>query len=232
MLTKRLSSERGTGDHGWLHSRHSFSFAEYFDPAHMGFRGLRVINEDLIKGGNGFGMHGHRNMEIISYLVKGRLAHRDSAGHEAAIGPGEVQYMSAGSGIRHSEFNASETDIAHLLQIWIEPNELGADPAYQDRDFTEALESGELTLLASPDGREGSIAIRADALVHAAQAKAGKTFVYKLGNGRGAWVQLIKGDLDVNGVKLAEGDALAAEDEAELTLHTGGGAEFLLFDLG
>lgn len=232
MLTLRNADERGQGNHGWLTSRHTFSFANYIDPAHRGFRNLRVINEDRVEGGAGFGTHGHENMEIFSWVVSGGLTHRDSMGHEKTVQPGGLQYMSAGSGVHHSEYNASQTEPVHFLQVWIIPNERNADPRYEDKDFTAALAEGGLVLVASRDGRDGSIAMRADADVYTARPTAGTELRHDLDPGHAAWIQVVTGTIDVNGTRLAQGDGLAVEDETGITLRAESNAEFLLFDLG
>ncbi|CAN5455949.1 pirin family protein [soil metagenome] len=232
MLTIRRSEDRGRAEHGWLHSNFSFSFADYFDPKHMGFRALRVINDDIIDGGGGFGMHPHANMEIMSYVTAGALSHEDSMGNKGTIKPGQIQYMSAGKGVRHSEFNGSATEPAHLLQIWIVPDEKGTTPAYADKDVSAELATGGLTLLASRDGRDGSFATHADANVFAAKPKAGAApFVYTPADGRALWIHVVKGPLDVNGTSLADGDGLAVEDEKQVTIAAKDGGEFLMFDL-
>ncbi|MEQ8820479.1 MAG: pirin family protein [Sumerlaeia bacterium] len=231
MLTLRKSAERGAGNHGWLQSHHTFSFAGYFDPKHMNFRSLRVINEDHIQQGRGFGLHPHDNMEILTYVVRGHLAHKDTAGHEAVVGRGGVQFMSAGSGIAHSEYNASRTDPVHLLQIWILPAEQDTEPRYQDRTFDETLDGGGLVPLASPDGRGGSIRIGQDVVLSAARPAAGAEFEVPLAPGRAAWIQVISGCLTVHGQSLAAGDALAVEDEAVVRMVAETAGEFLLFDL-
>lgn len=231
MMQVRKAGERGQGEHGWLHARHSFSFGSYYDANRMGFRSLRVINEDRVEGGTGFGMHGHQNMEIFTHILSGSLRHRDSMGHEAAIVPGQIQYMSAGSGVRHSEFNGSPSEEVHLMQVWIEPNRTGTEPRYEDRDFSEALASGNLVLVASPDGAERSFAIHAGARVYAARPEAGNELRHKLEPGRGAYVQVARGRVEVNGHTLEAGDALVAEDERELAIRAVTAGEFLLFDL-
>lgn len=231
MLTLRPSNERGYADHGWLKSNHSFSFASYIDPRHRGFRSLRVINDDVIAGGGGFPTHPHDNMEIFSYAVEGRLSHKDSHGHQATIGRGEVQFMSAGSGIAHSEFNASESEPMRLLQIWLFPTERNTEPRYEDRDFTEALDSGKLVLLLDSQGRDGSIRIGTDARIYGARPKAGTEYDVALEADRGAWLQVVNGELDVNGHALKKGDGLAAEEEDSLRIKATADAEFILFDL-
>jgi redox-sensitive bicupin YhaK (pirin superfamily) len=228
----RQSKERGHANHGWLDSYHTFSFADYYDPAHMGFRSLRVINEDFIAGGTGFSTHGHRDMEIVSYMVACALEHKDTMGNSSVIKPGEVQYMSAGSGVRHSEFNHYKDRTSHLIQIWIMPSENDAEPRYGQKNFNDKLDSGELTLVVSPDGQEGSIAVRQDAYLYAARTTQQKEFKLKtLGGDRGFWVQVVKGQIEVNGNRLLAGDAVSAESIDELNIKSNAGAEFLVFDL-
>jgi hypothetical protein len=231
MITIRRSDERGHFDHGWLDTRHTFSFAGYRDPAYMGFRSLRVINEDRVRPGAGFGAHGHDNMEIITYLVDGGLAHRDSAGHEAVIRPGDVQVMSAGSGIEHSEYNASPDDAAHLLQIWIRPDRRDVEPAYADRTFAPSSGDEGLRLLASRGGRGDSLPLHQDADVYRALLAAGSDAELELRDGRAAWVQVVAGELAVNGQSLAAGDGAAIEGEPALHLAARTDIEALLFDL-
>ena len=231
MLTLRRSEDRGYADHGWLKSHHSFSFAEYHDPAHMGFGNLRVINEDRIAPGTGFGVHGHRDMEIVSYVLDGALAHKDSMGNGAAIVPGEVQRMSAGSGVRHSEFNHAPNDTTHFLQIWIEPNQRGIEPSYEQKGFAEADKRGRLRLVASPDGQDGSVTIHADAAMYAGLFDGAETARLALDPQRKAYVHLVRGELEVNGQRLAGGDAAVLGGETSLTLEKGKDAEVLVFDL-
>jgi redox-sensitive bicupin YhaK (pirin superfamily) len=226
----RRSAERGHANHGWLDSFHSFSFAGYHDPRHMGFGALRVINEDRIKPGTGFGTHGHRDMEIITYVLEGALAHKDSMGNGSAILPGEVQYMSAGSGVRHSEFNHEPDGETHLLQIWIEPNVEGATPAYDQKAFPAAEKRGRLRPLVTPDGREGSVKMRQDATLYAALIDGTERAVHALDKGRRAYVHVVRGSLSVNGQALHAGDALKT-DAAQIVLEQGSNAEVLLFDL-
>lgn len=231
MFKIRRSHERGSGDHGWLRSKHSFSFANYYDPKNMGFRDLRVINEDYIKGGMGFGAHPHRDMEIITYVVKGALEHQDSMGNRSTILPGEVQHMSAASGVVHSEYNKLPEDEVHLLQIWIMPNRNGGEPGYGQKSFETELNTGRLVVVASPDGREGSIPIRQDAQLMVARPKAGASYEWKVPAGRAAWVQVIKGELSIGGETLNPGDALSTETAETLTISAKTASEFLLFDL-
>jgi hypothetical protein len=231
MLTLRRSQDRGHANHGWLDSCHSFSFADYYDPAHMGFGPLRVINEDRVQPGMGFGTHGHRDMEIISYVLEGALEHKDSMGNGSVIRPGNVQRMSAGTGVRHSEYNPSATDPVHFLQIWIEPARRGVVPGYEEKHFDTDSKRGRLRLIASPDGREGSVTIHQDALVYASLLDGAEPVAHALAPGRKAYVHVARGEISVNGEPLRAGDALKAADEAEIRLAGGRGAEVLLFDL-
>lgn len=230
--TLRPSADRGLGFHGWLKSRHTFSFANYHDPKQMGFRSLRVINEDQIDGGTGFGAHPHRDMEIISYVVKGALVHKDSMGTEAVIRPGEVQRMSAGSGIIHSEKNFSATDETHFFQIWIVPKKAGGQPSYGQKSFEKKLASQKLVLTISEDGRDGSIGIKQDADLYVSRLKPKENVDFVLREKRGAWVQVVNGQLKVNGQVLSSGDGLSIEGAQTLNFEAAGDAtEFLLFDL-
>ena len=231
MLTLRKSQERGYADHGWLKSVHSFSFAGYYDPRHMGFGNLRVINEDRIAPGTGFGSHGHRDMEIISYVMEGGLSHKDSMGNEQTIVPGEVQRMSAGSGVVHSEHNHAKGDSTHFLQIWLLPAETGVKPGYDQKAFPEADKRGRLRLVASPDGAEGSVAMNANARLFAGLFNGDEAADVALPAGRKTYVHLVSGELDVNGKHLTAGDAALIEDEARLALTHGKNAEVLVFDL-
>jgi redox-sensitive bicupin YhaK (pirin superfamily) len=231
MLTIRPAGERGHAEHGWLESWHSFAFADYFDPAHLGFSALRVINEDFVQPGQGFGTHPHRDMEILTWVLEGALQHQDSMGNGSVIRPGEIQYMSAGTGVTHSEFNASPSERVHLLQIWILPSVGGAPPRYGQKSFAAALAKGDLVPLATPDGQNGSIAIRQDARVLAARADGDRELVHALVPGRKAWIQVARGSLRVNDLALAAGDGLAAEGERKLSVQVADGAELLLFDL-
>jgi redox-sensitive bicupin YhaK (pirin superfamily) len=233
MIRIRPSEARGHANHGWLDTYHTFSFANYYDPKHMGFRDLRVINEDWISPGKGFGAHPHNDMEIITYIVDGELSHRDSTGHEATIGKDDVQRMSAGTGVVHSENNNSTAPV-HLLQIWIMPEADDLPASYEDRTFLRAEKQNRLQLIASHDGREGSTRINQDASVFASLLDSGKTLELDLQPGRYAWVQLVKGELDVNGTRLKMGDGAAISNETKLTLASASGngaAEFLVFDL-
>ena len=231
MITIRKSQDRGYADHGWLKSFHSFSFAGYHDPAHMGWGNLRVINEDRIAPGTGFGTHGHRDMEIISYVLEGELAHQDSMGNVVAIPPGDVQRMSAGRGVMHSEFNHAPHDTTHFLQIWIEPALRGIDPGYEQKHFDAAGKRGQLRLLASPDGRDGSVTIHADAALYAGLFDGGETAQLALDPQRLAYVHVARGSVRVNGTPLQAGDAARLDGESRLQLDGGQGAEVLVFDL-
>lgn len=230
MLKIRKSAERGLANHGWLKSLHTFSFADYYDPAHMGFRSLRVINEDRIEGGSGFGMHGHRDMEIISYVVKGALEHRDSKGNVAVIRPGEVQRMSAGGGVMHSEYNKVSEE-THFFQIWITPDRAGTEFGYGQKSYEEELNSQDLVLVVSKTGRNGSISINQDADLYASRLAAGKTVHFEIHPGRHVWLQTIKGKLNINGTELQTGDAASTRDDRELKIVASADAEFLIFDL-
>jgi redox-sensitive bicupin YhaK (pirin superfamily) len=231
MLQIRRSSARGHADHGWLDSFHSFSFADYYDPAWMGWGNLRVINEDRIAPGTGFGTHGHRDMEIISYVLAGELAHKDSMGNVKGIPPGDVQRMSAGTGVRHSEFNHAPNATTHFLQIWIQPSVTGIPPSYEQTSFAEADKRDRLRLVASPDGRDGSVTIHADARMYAGLFNGAATTSLPLAPGRKAYVHVVKGAITANGQRLGGGDALALADEAEVTLADAADAEVLVFDL-
>ena len=231
MIEIRKSKDRGYADHGWLRSYHTFSFADYRDPAHMGFGHLRVINEDRIQPGTGFGTHGHRDMEIISYVLEGALAHKDSMGNGSAIVPGDVQRMSAGKGVLHSEFNHAQDGVTHFLQIWIEPNVTGIPPSYEQKHFDAASKRGRLRLVASPDGREGSVKLHQDAFLYAALLDGADRAVHKLQQGRRAYVHVARGAATVNGQPLEAGDALKAVGASEIVLEKGEGNEVLLFDL-
>lgn len=232
MITLRPSAERGHANYGWLDTRYSFSFANYFDRKHMGFRDLRVINEDWIAAGQGFGSHPHNDMEILTYIVDGELSHRDSTGREAAIRPDDVQRMSAGTGVVHSEYNNSDAPV-RLLQIWIMPEANGLPPSYEDRTFKREEKRNQLRLIASRDGRDGSTRINQDASVYASVLDGGKSLEHELAPGRHAWLQLIKGELALNGTKVAKGDGAAVSGEPALKIANPGDgeAEFLLFDL-
>lgn len=231
MTQLRKSNERGKADHGWLDSRHSFSFGHYHDPAHLGFGPLLVINEDRVKPGRGFGTHGHRDMEIISYVLDGALAHQDSMGNGSTLRYGDVQRMSAGSGVRHSEFNQSAEQPVHFLQIWIEPNVKGIDPGYEEKHFSTESKRGQLRLIASPDGREGSVLIHQDAFIYAAILDGSEAASHALQSGRTAYVHVIRGAITVNGQALEGGDALKIGSASQVTLANAQDAEVLLFDL-
>ena len=231
MLTIRKSQDRGHADHGWLNSYHSFSFAGYYDPRHMGWGNLRVINEDRIAPGTGFGAHGHRDMEIISYVLSGELAHQDSMGNVKGIPPGDVQRMSAGSGVMHSEFNHAPDQVTHFLQIWIEPNVRGMAPSYEQVTVPEVDKRGALRLLASPTGGPGVVRIHADASLYAGLFDGGESATLALNPGRKAYVHVVRGAVYVNGVPLLAGDAALLADEPQVRLVQGQDAEVLVFDL-
>ena len=235
MLTLRKAEERGKSDLGWLKSYHTFSFGGYSDPNHMGFRALRVLNDDRVAAGKGFGAHGHRDMEILSYVLEGQLAHKDSMGEEHVVGPNEVQAMSAGSGVIHSEFNASETVPTHFFQIWLVPETRGIKPSYQQFAYDPNEKRGTLRLIAGPEPNTTprSAFINQDARMYAAVLGSGETIDYPIAPGRHAWVQGAAGDIEVNGMAIKEGDGLAVSDESSLTLRGAGpsGGELLLFDL-
>lgn len=231
MITLRKSAERGFADHGWLKSQHSFSFADYYDPRHMGVGNLRVINEDRIAPGTGFGAHGHRDMEIVSYVLEGALAHKDSLGTGSVIRPGDVQRMSAGSGVRHSEFNHEAAGHTHFLQIWLLPSAQGIAPGYEQKHFAEASKRGRLALVASPDGAQGSVTVHADASIRAGLFDQDERAELVLEPRRIAYVQQLRGSLVVNGQRLQAGDALRLDNESKLVLEHGTDAEVLVFDL-
>lgn len=232
MITIRSSQARGTANFGWLDSRHSFSFGNYYDPDHMGFASLRVINEDKVQPSRGFGMHGHRDMEIISYVLDGALAHKDNIGNGSVMRPGDVQRMSAGTGILHSEFNASETDPVHFLQIWILPEQSNLEPGYEQKNFSEAEKHGTLRLVGSRDGREGSVTIHQDVNLHATSLASGETVTHALTEGRSVWVQVARGAVQLNDRNLTAGDGAAIAQEAGITLRgISDRAEVLLFDM-
>ena len=231
MMTLRRSQERGYADHGWLKSFHSFSFAGYHDPAHMGFGNLRVINEDRIAPGSGFGTHGHKDMEIVSYVLSGELAHKDNMGNVKGIPPGDVQRMSAGSGVQHSEFNHAPGQATHFLQIWIEPNVTGVAPGYEQKTFGAQEKRGILRLVASNDGTQGSVTIHADARLYAGLLDGDETATLALNPARKTYVHLVRGELEVNGQLLIQGDAAMIETQNNLQLRAGRDAEVLVFDL-
>ncbi|MGE0609300.1 MAG: pirin family protein [Pirellulales bacterium] len=231
MLTMRRADERGFFDHGWLRTHHTFSFGEYHDPAFMRFRSLRVMNEDYVAPGQGFGMHPHRDMEIVTYVLSGELEHQDSMGHGEVLRPGEFQRMSAGTGIRHSEFNPSPDVPVHLYQVWLLPRERGLEPGYEQKAFPVDEKQGRLRIVASPDGREGSLTINQDARIYLATLDAGQRITHELAPGRHAWLQLLRGALDLNGKAMAAGDGAAMSDETVLSLSATSPAEVMLFDL-
>jgi quercetin 2,3-dioxygenase len=227
----RRSHERGYADHGWLKSFHTFSFADYFDPKHVEFGPLRVINEDRVQAGAGFGTHGHRDMEIISYVLDGELAHKDSMGNGSTIRPGDVQRMSAGSGVRHSEFNPSATEPVHFLQIWIQPNAQGIEPGYEEKRFSVQEKRGRLRIIASPDKEGGSVLIHQDARVYAGLFDGAEKAILNVKPGRRIYVHVARGAVTANGIALGTGDALQLTDTSELALQQGQQAEVLVFDL-
>lgn len=231
MITIRQGEDRGIGEHGWLHSRHTFSFASYHDASHMGFRALRVINEDVVEPGRGFGTHPHKDMEIISYVVDGALEHADSMGNGSVIRPGEVQRMTAGTGVTHSEFNHSRSDKVHFLQIWIEPERQGLTPGYEQKDFPAEDRRGRLRLVASHDGRDGSLTVHQDVSLHASLLAPGQSVTFEPGSGRHVWIQVVRGSVTINGQTLAAGDGASSSDGSELTVTGVEEAEILLFDL-
>jgi len=231
MMEIRKSQDRGLADHGWLRSFHSFSFADYYDPKHMGFGDLRVINEDRIQPGTGFGTHGHRDMEIISYVLDGALAHKDSMGNGSTMVPGDVQRMSAGKGVLHSEFNQAPQGVTHFLQIWIEPNVRGIAPSYEQKHFDAESKRGRLRLVASPDGRDASVTIHQDAFLYAALLDGEDRAIHRLRHGRRAYVHVVRGSVTANGQPLEAGDALKAAGTDEIALEKAASAEVLLFDL-
>jgi redox-sensitive bicupin YhaK (pirin superfamily) len=231
MIRLRRSEDRGYADHGWLKSYHSFSFADYYDPAHMGFGNLRVINEDRVAAGQGFGTHGHRDMEIISYVLAGELAHRDTMGNVETIPPGDIQRMSAGSGVQHSEFNHSQDRTTHFLQIWILPRFRGVQPGYEQKSIPDEEKRGRLRLVASPDGASGSVTINADARMYAGLIDGTENASLAVDPQRKVYVHLVRGELELNGERLKGGDAAMIEGEPQLTLQSGRDAEVLVFDL-
>ena len=232
MLRIRKANQRGHADHGWLNSFHTFSFADYYDPDQMGFRGLRVINEDRVKPGQGFGTHSHREMEIISYVLEGKLEHKDSIGTGAVITPGDVQRMSAGTGVSHSEFNGSKSEPVHFLQIWLMPAKAGVAPGYEQKAFAPNELSGKLRVVASPGSKDGSLALNSDATLYAGTFSAGQTGELGLAKGRHAWVQVARGKAKVNGAEVSAGDGVAISDESQIKLEGVADAELLVFDLG
>ena len=231
MITVRKSEARGHANHGWLDSYHTFSFAGYYDPNYMNFRALRVINEDVVSPGKGFGTHGHSDMEIITYVLEGALEHKDSLGTGAVIKPGEVQRMTAGTGIQHSEFNPSQTDPVHLLQIWLLPDTKGLSPSYEQRDFPLAERRGKLRLVAARDARDGAVKVHQDVDLYAAVLDKDSRVSHALGSNRHAWVQVARGLVLINGLTLENGSAAAVSGETEVVIDAAADAEFLLFDL-
>ena len=232
MITIRKSDERGHFDHGWLDTRHTFSFADYWDPEHVNFRALRVFNEDRVAPSAGFGTHGHSDMEIVSYVLSGALAHEDSMGNGSTIVPGDVQYMSAGTGVRHSEFNASPKEPVHFVQVWIVPDRRGHAPRYAQKTFSASEKRGRLRLVASATGEDGSIEVRQDVNLYATILRAGESVPLEIATGRHLWVQVLRGEAEVNGHPLAAGDGLAASDETSFAIRCAGEeAELLVFDL-
>jgi redox-sensitive bicupin YhaK (pirin superfamily) len=231
MITIRKSEERGHADHGWLDSYHTFSFANYYDPAHMGYRSLRVINDDKVAGGTGFDMHPHRDMEIVTYLLSGALEHKDSMGNGAVMKPGDVQRMTAGSGVLHSEFNYSPIDPVHLLQIWILPEKKGLKPGYEQKSFKDQLQPGRLNLVVSKNPRDGALKINQDVDLLIGKLGPGDKVNYELKPDRHAWVQVAEGSVTLNGKELKAGDAAAVESESSLTLTGKENSQVLLFDL-
>lgn len=230
MLTIRRAGERGHADHGWLRTSHTFSFADYHDPAHMGFRALRVINEDRVEARTGFGRHGHRDMEIVSYVLAGALEHRDSMGSSGVLRPGEVQRMTAGTGVMHSEMNGSDEDL-HFLQIWILPEKAGLEPGYEQKAFPEEERRGALRLLVSPTGEQGSLRIHQDAKIFGTLLAPGESVTHEIAAGRHAWLQVARGVVELNGTELRAGDGAAVSKEDRLVIAARGPAEALLFDL-
>ena len=231
MITSRPAGERGHARLDWLNSYHTFSFGEYHDPAHMGVSNLRVINDDRVAPGGGFATHGHRDMEIVSYVLSGQLEHKDSMGNGSVIRPGDVQRMSAGTGVRHSEHNPSDTEPVHFLQIWLQPNAVGVKPGYAQQHISEEDRRGKLCLLVSPDGRNGSISAHQNALLFSTLLEAGESVEYSLASGRRAWVHVAGGNVIVNGVALGDGDGARVKNESQVRIEGRGNAEVLFFDL-
>jgi len=232
MQAIRHADDRGLANLGWLNSRHTFSFGHYYDPKFMGFGPLRVINEDRVKPGQGFGTHGHKNMEILTYVIEGALAHKDSMGTGSVIRPGDVQRMSAGTGIRHSEFNASKTEPVHFLQIWITPEKDGIQPSYEEKTFSPAEKQGELRLIGSRDARDGSLKIHQDVDLYATRLSTAQSVTHSLGDGRKVWVQVVRGSVTLNETELRAGDGVALEGAQSIELTGRSDAEVLLFDMG
>lgn len=231
MIELRKSGERGHADHGWLDTYHSFSFADYYDPAHTSFRSLRVINEDRVQPGRGFPSHAHRDMEILTYILEGALEHKDSMGNGSVIRPGDVQRMSAGTGVTHSEYNPSQLESVHLLQIWILPRVAGIRPGYEQKHFAAPEKRGRLRLLASSDGRDGSVTIHQEADLYATLLGKGESVIHELAPGRHGYVHVARGEAQLNGIRLGAGDGARVDDETQLNLRGDPGAEILLFDL-
>jgi len=231
MIEVRRSVERGHAEHGWLDSHHTFSFADYFDPDFMGFGPLRVINEDRVQPGQGFGTHGHRDMEIVSYVLEGALEHRDSMGNGSVLRPGFVQRMTAGTGVRHSEFNHSPSELVHFLQIWIVPDKTGLEPGYEEKRFPDAEKQGALRLIASRDGRDGSVLVHQDVDLYASLLAPDDAVVHRARPGRRTWIQVARGEVDVNGERLRAGDGAAIVDEEQIDIRAASATELLLFDM-
>jgi redox-sensitive bicupin YhaK (pirin superfamily) len=231
MIRIRKSHERGHADHGWLDTYHTFSFADYFDPAHMGFRALRVLNEDRVQPAQGFGTHGHRDMEIVTLVLEGALAHKDSLGNGSVLRPGELQRMTAGTGVRHSEFNPSDREHVHFYQVWLLPARAGLPPGYEQRAFGDDEKRGRWRLVASPDGRDGSLTIHQDANLYLSVLDDGQQLTHELKPGRHSWLQVLRGSVELNGRPLSAGDGAAVSDEPALTVKAAGPSEVLLFDL-
>jgi quercetin 2,3-dioxygenase len=231
MIQVRKSKERGHAKHGWLDSHHTFSFSDYYDPKFTGFRNLLVINEDRVNPGAGFGTHGHKDMEIISYVIEGELAHKDSLGTGSVLKYGDVQRMSAGSGVRHSEFNGSKEKLVHFLQIWITPKKEGIKPSYEEKKYSVEEKQNKLKLIVSPDGKDGSLQINQDASIYASILEEGKDVSLNLANGRHSWVQVVRGSLELNGTVLSEGDGASVSDVQKLELKAKKPSEVLVFDL-
>lgn len=231
MFTIRKSSDRGHLNHGWLDTYHTFSFGDYYDPSHMGFRALRVMNEDRVAAGQGFGMHPHRDMEIVTLVLSGALAHKDSLGHGETLRPGELQRMTAGTGIRHSEFNPSDTEAVHLYQVWLLPRAAGLAPSYEQKAFDPAERAGRWQLVASPEGAAGSLMIQQDARIFLADMAGGQDLQHTIATDRHAWLQVLRGSVTVNGMALETSDGLAVSDESQLNLLATSNAELMLFDL-
>lgn len=230
-IVKRPADSRGVTEHGWLHSRHTFSFGDYFDPDQMGFRSLRVINDDIVEAGKGFGAHSHRDAEIFSYVIEGELQHKDSLGNGSVIKAGDLQYISAGDGVSHSEFNPSPKNRVHFLQIWLKPKMTGGTPRYAEKSLGNDAKPNSLTLLFAGEPRDGAIGIRADAEIYFGKLDGGKQLAHQPLAGRGQWLHVIEGDVSVFGESLKEGDGAAIENSAALEIQSRGGAQFLLFDL-